>query len=609
MRSMAWFLGAVLLATLGAGVAAQDESAAIKQGLEAPLQKYARLGDATLYSYGGIDVAAEGQGHKVTIADVRVAPEETGYLAVGDVSFRLVADGADFYRVSDLAVAETIPYRNSDGGAGGELSLPSQQFSGRWSRPLGLLVDADYAYRNIRASDEAGRPVLSVGEFASTTTSTDSGSGRWDTQTSFRAGDIRVTGGGETLTLATFEGSGTGRGVDMALAGGLFSRLWTMAGGIANETPPPEFFQVMTDAYRMYAAFDATYRVGDVRVRDANGRETFSLPELTAEMRGDGFDRDAGNLDMVFRLNGLRAVDAGIVSIGGLDIRSATKGFKVSEYAKLLEQMQRLAANPDQPPDAESVQAMIAMLSVAAGGSFEVNVRDVGYSDLAGAELFRLADAAIAARGEGFDQEMARAVLAFRHGGLAASIDDPTMGDFVPLESNIDISLENLPMREIASQAGAAFSQAAALPAEQQEMAAMMFLGAAQQALSQARTQVKLTGWHLRSAAAAIDLDGLIEGSMDAAMGAIASLQLDIAGLDKIIETVRALSPPEDQDAMAGLEVLRGFSNRETAADSAVVDRYDIRFTPEGRLLINGKEFSFMGPPAEGATPETAPPP
>lgn len=608
MRSIAWFWGIALLAASGAGAAAQDETAAIKQGLEASLQKYATLGDAILYSYGGIDAVAEGQGHKVTIADVRVVPDETGYLAVGDVSFRLLPEGADFYRVSDLTLPQAIPYRNSDGSAGGELSLPSQQFSGRWSRPLGILVDADYAYRNIQAYDETGQPVLSVGEFASTTTSTDSGAGRWDTQTSFRVGDVRVTGDGETLTLVKIDGSGTGRGVDMALAAGLLPRLWTLAGSVAGDAPPPEFFQAMTDVYRMYGAFDAAYRVDDVRVRDAGGRETFSLPELTAEVRGDGFDRDAGNLDMVFRLNGLRAIDAGIVSIGGLDIRSATKGFKVSEYVKLLEQMQRLAANPEQPPDPESVQAMIAMLSIAAGGNFEAGLRDVSYSDLAGTELFRLADATVAVNGEGFDQDMARAGLTLRHGGLAATIDDPTVRDFVPLESNIGISLENLPVREIASQAGAAFSQAATLPAEQQDMAAMMFVGAAQQALAQARTQVKLTDWRLRSAAAAIDLDGVIEGTMESMMGAIASLQLEITGLDRIIETVRAFSTPEDQDMIAGFEVLRGFGNRLTTADGAVVDRYDIRFTPEGQFLINNKEFSFMGPP-DGSAPPEAPPP
>jgi hypothetical protein len=604
MRRVGWVLAAALLIASVAPAAAQDESAAIKQGLEASLQRYAKLNEVTLYSYGGIEVAAESQGYAVTIEDLRVAPEESGYLAVGDVRFRLAAEGADFYRVSDLMLPEAIPYRHSDGSEVEVLNLPSQQFSGRWSRPLGILVDADYSYRNIRAGDAGGQGGLTIGEFASTTTSADAGNGRWDTQASFRLGDVRATGEGATFTLAKIEGSGTGRGVDMALAAGLFSRLWTMVGSIANETPPPEFFQMMTDLYRAYVAFDASYRVEDVRFRDAAGTETFALPELTAELRGDGFDRDAGNLDMTIRLNGLRAVDAGVVSVGGLEIRSATRGFKVSEYAKLLEQIQGLAAAPEEPPDPEAIKAMGAMLSISAGGDFEVGLRDVAYSDLAGAELFRLADGAFAAHGEGFDQDLARVVIELRHGGLAARIDDPIARDVVPLESHIGISLENLPVREISSQAVAAFSNAATLSPEEQEMAGMMLVGLVQQALSLAKSQVKLTDWRLRTAAAALELDGLVEASAEAMMGAVARLQLNIAGLDGIIDTVRAAATPEDQDLIAGLDVLRGFSNRETAADGAVIDRYDVNVTPEGQVLINGKPLDVMGsPPPDPTTP------
>jgi hypothetical protein len=135
-------------------------------------------------------------------------------------------------------------------------------------------------------------------------------------------------------------------------------------------------------------------------------------------------------------------------------------------------------------------------------------------------------------------------------------------------------------------------------------MAGMMLVGLVQQALSLAKSQVKLTDWRLRTAAAALELDGLVEASAEAMMGAVARLQLNIAGLDGIIDTVRAAATPEDQDLIAGLDVLRGFSNRETAADGAVIDRYDVNVTPEGQVLINGKPLDVMGsPPPDSTTP------
>jgi hypothetical protein len=589
-------LGVLLLTAAGVPAVAQDESAAIREALEASLRTYATLNETTLYTYGGVEVTADGSGYAITIADLRVAPEESGYLEVGDVRFQLTPEGSDFYRVSDLVLADSIPYRSSDGGEDGVLSLPSQQFTGRWSRPLGFLVDVDYSYRNVQARDGTGQPVVEIGEIASTTTSTETGNDRWDSITSFNVGDVRVSGDGETLTVARLEGSGSGRGIDMALAAGLLGRLWTLAGSLADEAPPPEFFQVLTDVYRAYAAFDGVYKVSDIRFLDAAGMETFSLPELTAELRGDGFDRDAGNLDMVVNLKDLRAVDDGTVSIGGIEIRSVTRGFRASEYARLLEQMQHLSAGPDQPPDAELFQVMGAMLSISSGGEFAVSARNISYAGFDGTELFRLADGAFAAQSEGFDQDLARVGITLGHGGLSANIDDPIVEEFVPRESHIGISLENLPVRELLSQGAATFAEAATLPPEQQEFAAMMFMGVAQQLLAQANSQVKLANWQLRSAAAAIDLDGVIAASMESMIGAVANLQLDIAGLDRIIETARVMSTPDDQEMLAGLEVLRGFSNRETAVDGTVVDRYAINFTPEGQFLINGKEFSFMGP-------------
>jgi hypothetical protein len=96
--------------------------------------------------------------------------------------------------------------------------------------------------------------------------------------------------------------------------------------------------------------------------------------------------------------------------------------------------------------------------------------------------------------------------------------------------------------------------------------------------------------------------------------GAVGKMTVDVTGLDALIEAVMAHGGPQSEEA-TGLQVVRGFSNRQTAADGAVTDHYDLDFTPQGQFLVNGKEFSFMGPgggeppPDGGMAPDASAPP
>jgi len=616
MRRVGWLCAVVWLAIAGGPAAAQDEAAQIKQGIEASLQQYAKINAETLYSFAGVDVAGDGAGYAVTITDLRVAPGETGYLAVGDVRFRLAAAGGDAYRVSDVVLAERMPVRKADGSEDGAMTIGSQQFTGLWSRSLGLLTEAGYAYTDVKAADAAGQFQFAIGSITGNGTGVDKGTGLWDSQSSFRVADISATDSGETATIAAIEGNGTATGVKMSVLSGLPGRLWAILASLDSPTPPPEFFQIMTDLYGMSAGLDATYKVSEIRVRDAAGSEYFALPELAVQMRGDGFDKDAGNATMVATLNGMRVIDAGTVSIGGLEYRSVTNGFKISQYLQLMQQMQALGANPEAMPGPALLIDMFAgMFTLATGGDTEIRLRDAKYDDATGGPVFSLAQGALLAHVEGLDQPMARASLTLNHQGLNATAPDPSMQDFVPTESNIVFQLENMPVQEIIAQTRAAAPELASLPPEQQDMAGFMLLGIVQQAMTQAKSQLKFPDWRIRSTATSIDLNGLIETSMEAMMGAVANAQISVTGLDRLVDMVKSMSGPDSDDA-AGLDVLRGFSNRETAADGAVIDRYDVAFTPQGQLLINGKDFPLMGPGGGdmpmgdgAATDPNAPPP
>lgn len=619
MRKFGWFGGALWLAAAILPAQAQDEAANIKQGIEASLQTYAKLNTETIYSFAGVDVAADGGGYAVTITDVRVAPDESPYLAVGDVKFKLAAEGTDAYRVSDVVLADRMPVKRSDGTEDGALTIGSQQFTGLWSRSLGVLTEATYAYNDLKAADAAGSLFFGIGSITGTGTGTDKGNGIWDTQSSFRVAGINVTTtlGGDTVSIGAIEGSGTGKGMKMSIISGLPGRLWAILAAMDSPTPPPDMMQLLTDLYSMYAGIDGTYKVTAVSARDATGKENFALPEASFGVKADGFDSNAGKLDMTFGLKGLSVDDDGKLSIGALEYHSLTNGFKVAEYVKLMEQLQGIAAHPEQPPAPEAMIDMFAgMLTVAAGGDSELKLQDIKYADYMGNPVFSLANAGLAGHIEGMDQPMARASLTLNHQGLTATAPDPSMQDFTPTESSITFQLENLPIQGIIEQVRAAAPQLAGAPPDQQDMVAFMLMGIVQQAMAQAKTQLKLADWRIRSTAATLDLNGVIETSMESMMGAIANAKITVTGLDRVVDLVKQMSGPDSSDA-AGLDVLRGYSNRTTGADGVVTDVYDVAFTPQGQLMLNGKEFPLMGPgpsempPQDGGTTmdPNAPPP
>ena len=157
--------------------------------------------------------------------------------------------------------------------------------------------------------------------------------------------------------------------------------------------------------------------------------------------------------------------------------------------------------------------------------------------------------------------------------------------------------------------------------------AMMMFMGLLQQSLVNGKARVDVTDSHLALALARAQLSGVIEASAESMFGAVGKMTVDVTGLDPLIEAVTAHGGPEGEE-VAGLQMIRGFSTRQTAADGAVTDHYDLDFTPQGQFLVNGKEFNFMGggggemppdgsmapdasapPPADGTTGDTAPPP
>ncbi|MGH6930293.1 MAG: hypothetical protein ACREEV_18390, partial [Dongiaceae bacterium] len=263
-------------------------------------------------------------------------------------------------------------------------------------------------------------------------------------------------------------------------------------------------------------------------------------------------------------------------------------------------------------------EALRGAAPLLSSGTTDVQIGAVNYRDPSGKELFSLPAGSFNMSLEGFDQAIGRIVVSLGHRGLAVNDVDPATKDLIPHELAINVALENLPVQEIWNGTIDAFASADMSTDEGSSMAMFMLMGLLQQSLVHGKSRMALNDWRIVNALAQAQLDGVIEASAESMLGAVGQVKLDVTGLDKLIDSVRANFGPE-ADEMAMLEVMRGFSTRQTAADGTIVDHYDIDLTPEGQLLVNGKEYSFMGGemPPEGSTMEeggtapetTAPPP
>jgi hypothetical protein len=510
MRKIGWLFGVALFVAAGAPAMAQDQAAQIKQAVEDALKPLAGTGapgEEAALSHGAVDVAAAGPAYVVTVPDLKFTTGTTGQFEIGTVSFSLTPEGDDLYHIADVKIPAEIPHKTADGSVDGTISLPSQQFTGVWSRSLESFTQLDAALRDVKVASTADSMMMALGEIAMKIASTDKGNGRWDQDGTVHLSALNVTGPDGAFALGSIDGTSTTRDYNAKGLAALRDRMEAMTENMAEhpetpaQMPDPQLIEAMRNASPLFASTNSTFTVNDISFHSGMGQDDFSLP-------------------------------TGTLTFGA----------------------------------------------------------------------------------EGFDQPMGRITLSLNHTGLVIGDIPPVDQDLLPKELAVNIALENLPVQELWKGAIDTLSSADMSTDEGSSMAMMMFMGLLQQSLVNGKARVNVTDTHLAMALARAQLGGVIEASADSMFGAVGKMTVDVTGLDALIEAVMAHGGPQSEEA-TGLQVVRGFSNRQTAADGAVTDHYDLDFTPQGQFLVNGKEFSFMGPgggeppPDGGMAPDASAPP
>jgi hypothetical protein len=132
------------------------------------------------------------------------------------------------------------------------------------------------------------------------------------------------------------------------------------------------------------------------------------------------------------------------------------------------------------------------------------------------------------------------------------------------------------------------------------DMVAMMLLAEAIPALAEAGSSLRLPHFQIQSAAASLSAEGQFDVDPAAAQGFSGWMNFALLGLDRIVELIQqeaAAGNPNAQSALVFAFMLKGLARREIDDQGRVVDRYDVVFTAEGQVLVNGQPFGVPAMP------------
>ena len=384
--------------------------------------------------------------------------------------------------------------------------------------------------------------------------------------------------------------------------------------------PSQQFTAVWSRSLASFMQLDAAYR--DVRIVSTPDNFALLVGEVAAKIASTDTGNGRWDQDGTFHLSGLSVTaPEGMVTLGSIEGTSNTRGYNAKGWAAVRKRMEALSASTKADPsaatplpDPQLVEALRGASPLFASSNTIIRMSGLSMRDQTGKEELSLPTGTLTFGADAFDQPIGRITVSLNHTGLVVNDIEPTEQDLLPRDLALNVALENLPVQELWQGAIDTLSSADLSTDEGSSMAVMMFMGLLQQSLINGKARVNVTDSRLALALARAQLSGIIEASAESMFGAVGRMTIDVTGLDALIEAVKAHAGPQGEE-VAGLEVARGFSNRQTAADGAVTDHYDIDFTPQGQVLVNGKEFSFMGPgggempPDDGAAPEASAPP
>ena len=383
-------------------------------------------------------------------------------------------------------------------------------------------------------------------------------------------------------------------GVDIKLAEG--------EGKAKFEIGSQQFSGTWSKSLAGFLDTDAAYK--NIQLTADNGTK-FQIADAT--LKQTSTDKGSGTYDQVgtFALQNLTiTTPEGSATIASISSSADAKGAKLAELRKFRDQFNAVmaASMEEKEPDQASLDALKQLKAFFQDYVSKTEVNGVTIKDLAGQEVFKMDKLTADGSWLGFDQPKSKFDLAFRLNGIsapsAAAMPEAAMfSQFIPGKFGIGVTLEDIPSAELwnafLTVLAAPHSDPAAMDQAMQGVG-MQIIQAAQQSGS----TIKLNSWEYDSQSVKLKMGGSVKADTNAMMGATASVNLDLVGLDTIMGMAQMFSGG-DPSTTAPLEMLKQFANRTNDASGQPVDSFAVELANSGEVTINGKPFDPFAMPAQ----------
>jgi hypothetical protein len=195
----------------------------------------------------------------------------------------------------------------------------------------------------------------------------------------------------------------------------------------------------------------------------------------------------------------------------------------------------------------------------------------------------------------GFSTGKVKMVTQLGYNGLR--LTPTTEEGLTPTEANIDLTIENIPVRDVLN-LGKNTIDATVQNPELSKVTGGLFLPKLYSLLSQSGALVTVNNTHIGNADIDVRMEGTARADISAALSGTANTKVSIRGLDTLIERIKAQEgKPGKNIAMVRqsvqqLQMFKNIARVETRPGSPTLHVVEFELTPQGKMTINGQDLA-----------------
>lgn len=390
---------------------------------------------------------------------------------------------------------------------------------------------------------------------------------------------------------------------------------------------------IYNDTLGYFSKLDANYK--DISMTNINNEFSFNLPEARIVYDLDSDESGLWSGPIYFSSNNinLNIPNQGgeVFKMGALNLNMEMFKYNPASMDMYKEKLQSLAQSEDGKTQVDPsvmndlVGAFFELIGDGFTSEYQMSDIVIKGGDKQKFETLKLDNINFGFDMTGFLKNSVAFDLRMGYDGFDISPLPEDFPDVAPKNFNLDLSLENIPFKEI-SELGQSTAEIAMGTPQMAQMAGMSVLFKLPALLSEAGTSLVINNNYLGNDTYHVDIDGKVVTDLKAVNSATADITGKIKNLDTLMQSLGTYiqSNPDDKQmtqALMGLQMAKGFGEQQTDENGDPVHVFKFIMNPQGQMLLNGNDMSLlMGMPPAGqrqapsteetpAKPETPPSP